>query len=103
MRVAPKSVFSSDWKGFVDHDWTMILIATTTGWRRDTSICPKLVLVQILIGNVVLRDLMGVYFLRILIVSFLHACHRSRLTNVSFFNQLIDAFRIRLLGPGQTF
>lgn len=64
---------------------------------------PELVLVQVLIGNIVFRNLMGVYFPRILIVGFLHAGHRARLKNVSFFNQLIDAFRIRLLDAGQTF
>lgn len=63
----------------------------------------NLVFVQILIGNVVFRDLMGVYFPRILIVSFLHSRHRAGFKGVPFFNQLIHAFRIRLLGAGQTF
>jgi hypothetical protein len=63
----------------------------------------KLVLVQILIGNVVLRDLMGVHLPLILTVSFLHSRHRARFKGVPFFNQLINAFRIRLLGAGQAF
>lgn len=63
----------------------------------------KLVLVQILAGNVVLRDLTSVHFPCILIVGFLHSRHRAGFKDVAFFNQLIDAFRIRLLGAGQTF
>ena len=63
----------------------------------------RLVLVQILIGNVVLRDFMRVHFPRISIVGFLHSRHRAGFKDVTFFNQLIDAFRVRLLGMGQTF
>jgi len=40
---------------------------------------------------------MGVHFPRILIVGLLHSRYRAGFKDVSFFNQLIDAFRIRLL------
>jgi hypothetical protein len=50
-------------------------------WSRS-----KLVLVQILIGNVVLRDLMSVHFPRVLIVGLLHSRDRAGFKGVSFFN-----------------
>jgi hypothetical protein len=84
----------------VDLQWTMLLIATMMERRLSRS---KLVLLQILIGNIVLRNLMSVHFPRILIVGFFHSRHRARFKDVTFFNQLIDAFRIRLLGAGQSF
>ena len=45
-----------------------------------------LVLVQILIGNIVLRDLMRVHFPGILIVGSLHSRYRAGLSDVSFFD-----------------
>jgi hypothetical protein len=45
---------------------------------------------------------MGVYYLRILIVGFLHTRHSASLEDVTFFDQFVDAFRIRLLRSGQS-
>ena len=59
------------------------------------------ILVQVLIGDVVLGDLMSVHFPRILIVGFLNTRHGAGFNNVSFLDQFVDAFRIRLLGSGQ--
>lgn len=58
----------------------------------------QLILLQILIGNVILRNLVGVYFPRILIVGSLHSRHRPGFKGIPFSNQLIDAFRICLCG-----
>lgn len=63
----------------------------------------QLVLVQILTGNIVLKDLLGMHFPRVFIAGFLYARHSAGLKNVSFFYQFIDAFRVRLRHPGQTF
>lgn len=61
----------------------------------------ELILVQILTGNIVLGDLVGVHFLRVFIVCLLYTRDSTRLKDVSFLDQFIDAFRIRLLDPGQ--
>ena len=66
-------------------------------WSRG-----QLIFLQILIGNIVFRDLMGVHFPRILIVCFLHTRYSTSLEDVTFFDQFIDAFRIRLLRSGQS-
>ena len=47
---------------------------------------------QILIGNIVFWDLMGVHFPRVLIVGFLHARHGAGFKHISFFYQFINAF-----------
>lgn len=62
-----------------------------------------LIFVQILVRNIVLRNFVGVHFLRIFIVRFLYTSHSAGLKDVSFIDQFIDAFRIRLLNPGQAF
>jgi hypothetical protein len=54
-------------------------------------------------GNIVFSDLTGVHFPRILIVCFLYTRYSASLEDVTFFDQFIDAFRVRLLDPGQTF
>ena len=46
---------------------------------------------------------MSVHFPCILIVGFLHPRHGAGFKDIAFFHQLIDAFRIRLLGAGQPF
>jgi len=43
---------------------------------------------------------MRMYFPRILIVGSLYSRHRAGFKNISFLNQFIDAFRIRLLHAG---
>ena len=45
---------------------------------------------------------MGMHFPRILIVCFLHTSNGASLESVPFFDQLVDAFRIRSLGSGQS-
>jgi len=72
-------------------------------WYWCVSDRGQLVLVQILAGNIVFRDLVGMHFPRILIVGFLYTRHSASLKDVSFFHQFIDAFRVRLRHPGQTF
>jgi hypothetical protein len=68
---------------------------------RDTW-CPRqLVLVQILTGDIVLWDFMGLDFFHILIVCLLDTRHSAGLNNVSFLDQFVDALRIRLFPPGQ--
>jgi hypothetical protein len=62
-----------------------------------------LILIQILVGNVIFRDLVSVDFPGILIVGFLDSRYRIGFKGISFFHQLIDAFRIGLLGARQTF
>jgi len=46
---------------------------------------------------------MRVHLPAILIVGFLDSGHGAGFKNVSFFNQLSNAFRIRLLGARQAF
>jgi len=45
---------------------------------------------------------MGMHFPSILIVCFLHTSNGASLEGVPFFDQLVDAFRIRSLGSGQS-
>ena len=63
----------------------------------------QLILLQIFIGNIVFSDLTGVHFPRILIVCLLYTRHSASLEDVTLFDQFIDAFRVRLFDPGQTF
>ena len=60
------------------------------------------VFVQVLLGDIVFRDFVGVDFFFVGVVGFFDTRYRARLEGVSFFYQFVDAFRIRCLGAGQT-
>ena len=77
--------------------------AGTAVCQSDVTRDSWLVVLQVLIRNVVLGDLMRVHFFRLFIIGLLHACDRASLKDISFFDQFIDALRIRLHNPGQAF
>lgn len=60
------------------------------------------ILVQIFFGDVILGDLMRVDFLFLSIPGTFHAGHGVGLKRVSFFQQLVDALRIRFFDAGQS-
>ncbi len=60
----------------------------------------SLIFIQIFLGHVILRHLVGMDFLPFVIVGLLDACNRFRLKGVPFFEQFIDAFRIRAFHVG---
>ncbi len=63
---------------------------------------PLLIVVQILLGNVVLRNLAGMNFADSGIVGFFDAAYDPSLEGISFFQQFVDALRIRAFYPGQS-
>lgn len=64
--------------------------------RRDAS--TQLLFVEILVGNIVLWDLVRVHFPLVRVVRVLNACDRAGFKKISFFRELVNAFRIRLFG-----
>src|SRR6201984_332233 len=60
-------------------------------WLRDRFV----VLVQILTGNIVLRNLAGSHFGNARIFGVLHTENNARLERISLFKQFFDALRVR--------
>ena len=59
-----------------------------------------LVLVEIFLGHIVFRYFMGVNFFLVRAIGLFNSGDGARFKEVPFFHQLINAFRVRLLGPG---
>ncbi len=60
-----------------------------------------LIFFTVFVWDVVLWQFVCLNFLLIRVISFLHPSDRSGLKQVSFFNQLINAFRVCLLAARQ--
>ena len=68
----------------------------------DQSSSIALLVVQVLLGDIILRHFMGVHFFFVRVVSFFHTGDGTGLEEISLAYQFIDTFRVRLLGPGHT-
>jgi hypothetical protein len=51
-----------------------------------------LIFIQVLVGDIIFGDLMGMRFPGVFIVGFLYPCHRAGLRDISLLHKLIDAF-----------
>src|SRR5205814_8991897 len=52
--------------------------------------------------NIILWEFMGAHFSLVCVVGFLYTCHSTGLKEVTFFDQFVNAFRVRLLRSRQT-
>ena len=65
---------------------------------RSDAQRPPLILIQVFLGNVVLREFAGANFALVGIVGLLNSLDNARFERVPFIDQLTDAFRIDGLG-----
>jgi hypothetical protein len=76
------------------------LLSCEVNKAGNMRIAPRLFLVPVLLGNIVLGHLTRAYFALVRVVSLLNPGNGARLKQVPFFNQLFDAFGVGLFGSG---
>lgn len=61
-----------------------------------------LVIIQVFAGNIIFGYLAGANFTLIGVSRILYTSHDTSFKRISLFQQLINAFRVGVFGPGQT-